>query len=147
MMKAINSLRTLIFWEDYKVDYFREGAAYLTNPMITVYRGEDHEHLILLYYKAMNFLKQSKEEEALVECRRLSIRLQQLSDRYSDRNKYKHDAFINNLMGIIYDSDKDYNNAFIAYRNSVETYKNEYEEMFNLSASPIEIRFAAHSLA
>lgn len=123
-----------LFWEDYKTDYFREGAAYLTNPMVTVYRGEDHEHLILLYYKALNFLKLGKEEEALVECRRLGIRLQQLSDRYSDNNKYKHDAFINNLMGIIYDSDKDYNNAFIAYRNSIDTYKNEYEEMFGLSA-------------
>lgn len=123
-----------LFWEDYKIDYFREGAAYLTNPMVTVYRGEDHEHLILLYYKALNFLKLGKEEDALVECRRLAIRLQQLSDRYSDSNKYKHDAFINNLMGIIYDSDKDYNNAFIAYRNSINTYKNEYEEMFGLSA-------------
>lgn len=123
-----------LFWEDFKVDYFSEGAAYLTNPMVTVYRGEDHEHLMVLYYKAMNFLKMGKEEEALVECRRLGIRLQQLSDRYSENNKYKHDAFINNLMGIIYDSDKDYNNAFIAYRNALENYKTEFETMFNLSA-------------
>lgn len=123
-----------LFWEDFKLDYFREGAAYLTNPMVTVYRGEDHEHLMLLYYKAMNYLKLGKQEEALVECRRLSIRLQQLSNRYSKNNNYRHDAFINNLMGIIYDSDNDYNNAFIAYRNAVDTYKNEYEQMFNLSA-------------
>lgn len=123
-----------LFWEDFKVDYFSEGAAYLTNPMVTVYRGEDHEHLMLLYYKAMNFLKLGNEEAALVECRRLGIRLQQLSDRYSDENKFRHDAFINNLMGIIYDSDRDYNNAFIAYRNAVDTYKSEYTPMFGMKA-------------
>ncbi len=123
-----------LFWEDFKEDYFRESAAYLTNPMVTVYRGEDHEHLMLLYYKAMNFLKLGNEESALVECRRLSIRLQQLSDRYTEDNRYKHDAFINNLMGIIYDSDKDYNNAFIAYRNAADAYRTEYEKMFNLPA-------------
>jgi uncharacterized protein len=123
-----------LFWEDFKVDYFSEGASYLINPTITTYRGEDHEHLILLYYKALNYLKMQKTEEALVECRRLNIRLQQLSDRYSSNNNYKHDAFINNLMGIIYDADKDYNNAFIAYRNALDSYRNEYETMFQLAA-------------
>ncbi len=126
--------KAYLFWEDFKIDYFSEGASYLLNPTITVYRGEDHEHLMLLYYKALNFLKMKKIDDALVECRRLNIRLQQLSDRYRSNNNYKHDAFINNLMGIIYDADKDYNNAFIAYRNSLDSYKNEYEQMFQLRA-------------
>ncbi len=123
-----------LFWEDFKIDYFSEGASYLINPTITVYRGEDHEHLMLLYYKAINYLKMQKTEEALVECRRLNIRLQQLSDRYSSDNYYKRDAFIQNLMGIIYDADKDYNNAFIAYKNAWESYQNEYQSMFQVSA-------------
>ena len=126
--------KAFLFWEDFKLDYFSEGASYLINPTITVYRGEDHEHLVLLYYKALNYLKLQQTEAALVECRRLNIRLQQLSDRYSEDNKYKHDAFINNLMGIIYDASKDYNNAFIAYRNSLASYINEYEKMFQLQA-------------
>ena len=58
--------RAYLFWEDFKVDYFSEGASYLINPTITVYRGEDHEHLMLLYYKALNYLKMQKTEEALV---------------------------------------------------------------------------------
>ncbi len=131
--------QAFLFWEDFKIDYFSEGASYLLNPTITVYRGEDHEHLMLLYYKALNFLKMNKIDEALVECRRLNIRLQQLSDRYSSGNRYKHDAFINNLMGIIYDADKDYNNAFIAYRNSWDAYKNEYEQMFQVGA-PLQLK-------
>jgi hypothetical protein len=37
-------------------------------------------------------------------------------------------------MGIIYDASGDYNNAFIAYRNSLEIYENEYQTMFDLKA-------------
>jgi uncharacterized protein len=122
-----------LFWEDFKVDYFSEGASYLLNPTITVYRGEDHEHLMLLYYKAINFLKMQRTEEALVECRRLNIRLQQLKDKYQSNSYYRRDAFIHNLMGIIYDSDKDFNNAFIAYKNSYESYKDEYQSLFQVS--------------
>jgi len=37
-------------------------------------------------------------------------------------------------MGLIYDADKDYNNAFIAYRNAYNIYKNNYTKNFNTSA-------------
>ena len=125
--------KAYIFGEDFHVNYFYEVASFLTNPGITIYRGEDHEHLILLYYKAMNFLKMNRHEEALIECRRLDIRLKQLSDRYASDNKYRRDAFVHVLMGIIYDADKDYNNAFIAYRNAVEVYREVYRDMFGVS--------------
>lgn len=126
--------KAFLFGEDYRLNYLNEAASYLTNPMITTYKGEDHEHLMLLYYKALNFLKMGKTEEALVECRRVNIRLQQLSDRYQNENKYQRDAFIHILMGVIYDTDKDYNNAFIAYRNALEIYQNDYKRLFGFSA-------------
>ena len=80
--------RAFLFGEDYQINYFHEAAGYLTNPTMSVYRGEDHEHLMLLYFKAINFLKMGKREEALIECRRLNIRLNQLSDKYSSDRKY-----------------------------------------------------------
>jgi hypothetical protein len=126
--------KAFLFGEDYRINYLNEAASYLTNPMITTYKGEDHEHLMLLYYKALNFLKMGKTEEALVECRRVNIRLQQLSDRYQNENKYQRDAFIHILMGVIYDTDKDYNNAFIAYRNALEIYQSDYQRLFGVSA-------------
>ncbi len=126
--------KAFLFGEDYRKNYLNEVASYLTNPMVTTYKGEDHEHLMVLYYKALNFLKQGKTEQALIECRRLNIRLQQLSDRYESENKYKRDAFVHTLMGIIYEVDKDYNNAFIAYRNAVEIYEEDYYKLFHLSA-------------
>jgi hypothetical protein len=124
--------KAFLFGEDYRINYFNEAAGYLTNPNMTVYRGEDHEHLMLLYFKAINYLKMQKPEEALVECRRLTIRLNQLSDKYVSDTKYRRDAFINNLMGIIYQSTGDYNNAFIAYRNALEIYEQDYHALFSM---------------
>ncbi len=128
--------KAYLFGEDYRINYLNEVASYLTNPNFTSYKGEDDEHLLLLYYKALNYLKLNDTDNALVEIRRLNIRLQQLSDRYQSTKKYEHDAFINLLMGITYEVDKDYNNAFIAYRNAWEVYNNDYKKLFGLSAPP-----------
>jgi hypothetical protein len=125
--------KAYLFGEDYRKNYLYEAASYLTNPNVTPYHGEDHEHLLLLYYKAMNYLKMGKTDDALVECRRLNIRLQQLSDRYQSTDKYEHDAFIDVLMGITYEVDKDYNNAFIAYRNAVKYYQEDYSSLFGMA--------------
>ncbi|MBL7852867.1 MAG: hypothetical protein JNL17_00600 [Cyclobacteriaceae bacterium] len=125
--------RAYLFGEDYRKNYLNEAAAYLTNPTITQYRGEDHEHLFVLYYKALNFAKMGKTDEALVECRRLNIRAQQLADRYSSPQKFQRDAFVHTLMGILYETDRDYNNAFIAYRQAVEIYEQDYEPLFQQS--------------
>ena len=124
--------KAYLFGEDFKINYPLEAASYLVNPMITVYKGEDHEHLMPLYYKAINFLKMSMYEEALVECKRLNIRLQQLSDKYKSPDKFQRDAFIHNLMGIIYQASGDWNNAFIAYRNAYEIYQDDYVRLFGV---------------
>jgi uncharacterized protein len=126
--------KAFVFGEDYRVNYMNEAISYLSNPAFTAYRGEDHEHLMVLYFKAINFLKMNRPEDALVECRRLNIRLNQLNDKYASNKKLKRNAFIHSLMGIIYQSVRDYNNAFIAYRNAVDVYENEYASLFNIPA-------------
>jgi hypothetical protein len=124
--------KAFLFGEDYRINYVNEAASYLTNPTFTVYRGEDHEHLMLLYFKAINFLKMNKPDDALVECRRLNIRLNQLGDKYSSEEKLQRNAFIHTLMGIIYQSTRDYNNAFIAYRNALDVYETDYARLFGM---------------
>ena len=123
-----------IFGEDYQENYLNFAVSYFLNPNLIVYPGEDHEHLMLLYYKTLNYLKMENFEAALVECRRLNQRLYELEDKYSSESKLQRNAFIHNLMGIVYDASGDYNNAFIAYRNSLEIYQGEYSEMFGLNA-------------
>lgn len=131
--------QAFLFGEDYHTNYFNEIGAFVINPTVVEYKGEDHEHLMLLYYKAMNFLKMGDRQGALVECRRLNNRLLKLNEKYKREARYKRDAFIQTLMGLIYDADQDYNNAFIAYRNAYEIYKEDYADMFSLTA-PIQLK-------
>ena len=111
-----------------------EALVFLINPMVTEYQGEDHEVLLLHYYKALNFLQLVQYDAALVECRRLNIKLNQLQDKYrDDGRKYRRDAFIHTLMGLVYQANHEYNDAFIAYRNAVEIYQEDYQNLFGLS--------------
>ncbi|MHB9147051.1 MAG: COG3014 family protein [Candidatus Amoebophilus sp.] len=106
--------------------------SFLVNPTVTDYRGEEHEILLIHYYKALNYLQLGDLSAALVECRRLNIQLNQLSDKYTSANTYRRDAFIHVLMGLIYQANYEYNDAFIAYRNAVEIYQEDYQRLFGL---------------
>lgn len=122
-----------IFLEDYKVNYGMEALSLVSNSSIKTYAGEDHEKVLLHYYKALNYLNLNQASSALVECKRLNIKLQALNDKYEGKkNRYKNDAFAHLLMGIAYDMDKDVNNAFIAYRNAYEAYKTSYSVDFGV---------------
>lgn len=126
--------KAYLFGEDYRKNYVNYAISFLSNPKMEVYPGEDHEHLLVPYYKAINYLKLGDFESALVEARRMDIRLNQFSDKYKSKTKFQEDAFIDLLIGLIYDASKDYNNAFIAYRNAYNTYENEYKKRFGVSA-------------
>ena len=120
--------------EDHQRNYANEAASFLLNPNITVYKPEMHEMLLIQYYKAINYLKLGQFDEALVECKRINIELEQYNDLYTSHKKLKDDAFAHNLMGIIYQANGDYNNAFIAYRNAYNGYKSDYATFFGVSA-------------
>ena len=120
-----------LYYEDFRKTFASEAFALVTNPMTKPYKPEDFEVIMVHFYKAMNFIGLNNFESALVECRRIDIRLQQFNESYKEnKNKYARDAFAHNLMGIIYQAIGDYNNAFIAYRNSLDIYENDYTELF-----------------
>ncbi len=122
-----------IFTEDFRKNYSAEAASILINPTVKPYTGEDHELVLMHYYKAMNYLRMDQLDEALVECRRINIKLNELNDRYEKKkNRYKRDAFATNLMGIIYEVSGDVNNAFIAYRNAYEAYEQDYKPYYGV---------------
>lgn len=112
-----------------------EAAVLVSNPEIRPYRPEDFEVIMVNFYKAMNYLELNDLEGALVEVRKINIKLNQLNDKYPDhKNRYQKDAFAQLLMGLIYDASGDYNNAFIAYRNAYETYQTDYSKNFGVNA-------------
>lgn len=129
-----------LFIEDFKKKALQEGAALLLNPNLSTYRGEDHEILMINYYKAVNYLQMGDNENALVEARRMDLRLQALSQKYKSDKKYQKDAFIHLLMGIVYDASGEYNNAFIAYRNALDIYQTDFNTMFKLGV-PEQLKY------
>ena len=135
--------------EDFVSNPISDALSFLINPTITNYEGEDHEVLLINYYKALNYLHLGNLSAALVECRRLNIQINQLSDRYNSPSKYSRDAFIHLLMGVIYQANHEYNDAFIAYRNAVEIYQTDYKNLFGLDV-PLQLQkdliYTAHQL-
>ncbi|MBS2100459.1 COG3014 family protein [Carboxylicivirga linearis] len=119
--------------EDYKSNLGNEALALITNPGIKPYRPEDFESVMVHYYKALNFIYLNNYEGALVECRRVDILLQQFNEKYKKgKNKYTRDAFAHTLMGLVYEASGNTNDAFIAYRNALEIYEEDYLPMFGV---------------
>ncbi|MCK4662255.1 MAG: hypothetical protein KAT68_05280 [Bacteroidales bacterium] len=120
--------------EDQQKNIALEALTLISNPNVKPYKPEDFEIIMVNYFLALNYLLKGEYNEAIVECKRINIKLNQLNDKYKDhKNRYQRDAFAHNLMGLIYDAKKDYNNAFIAYRNAVEIYEEDYKKNFNVN--------------
>ncbi len=131
--------KAYIFHEDERKNAGDILKTYLVNSSTTLYIGEDQEHLYVLYFKALNFMKLGRYEEAMVEVRRMEILLNQLDDKYSNEQKFNRDAFVNLLMGLIYDAQGDINNAFIAYRNAAKVYEEDYSKFFKMG-TPVQLK-------
>lgn len=113
--------------EDYDRNYATEALALVSNPEVNPYRIEDFETVMIHYYKAINYLKLTNYDAALVEARRMNLLLNRMNDRYPDRkNRYQADAFAHILIGLAYEASGELNNAFIAYRNAFEVYEGEH---------------------
>ncbi len=108
----------------------------IANTQLKDYQGEIHEILLLYYYKILNFLQLQKYTHALVECRRLDIQLKKLKELYQTNHKknytYARDAFIHMLMGIVYQINHAYNDAYIAYKHAIQIYEEDYLPYFDI---------------
>lgn len=108
-------------------------ASKFTNPMATPYKGEDFEKVTIFYYKALNYFNLGMPYEALVEAKRINLKLYEINEQYkNNKNKYSEDAFSQILQGLIYESVGDVNNAFIAYRNAEEIYTKNNGSFFGV---------------
>ncbi|MCL5127732.1 COG3014 family protein [Algibacter sp. L4_22] len=96
----------------------------VVNPEKETYMGEDFEKIAIHYYKALNYIFLDKQDDALVEAKRINLQLQEINDKYpaGKKNRYTSDAFALNLQGLLYEASGDINNAFISYRNAVDLY-------------------------
>jgi uncharacterized protein len=113
----------------------------LVNPMTQRYKGEDFEKFMIHYYKALNYVYLNKDEDAIVEARRISLQAQEQGDKYNDKDsRYSKDAFSLMLQGLIYERDGDPNNAFIAYRNAAEVYLKQKDQTWYGTKMPEQLK-------
>lgn len=126
--------------EDQQKNLGQEALSLLINPTIKPYKPEDFENVMVNFFMAMNFLELNKYNDAIVECKRINIKLNELNDKYKDhKNRYQRDAFANIFQGLMYEASGNFNDAFIAYRNAFETYESDYSKNFGLNA-PMQLK-------
>ena len=120
--------------QDTRVDIGALALAQIANPEVIPYQGEDFELVLLHYYKALNYLSLGDVDGALVEVRRINIRLAEINQSHRQHsNRYGVDAFATYLAGIIYEAAGEHNDAFIAYRNAYDVYLNQYKPLFGVN--------------
>jgi hypothetical protein len=91
-----------------------EAATLLTSDQIKQYRGEDFENVLINVYLAMNYALIGKHEDALVESRRVNRKLYLMTTE--GKRKYKQNAFARYLAAILYEADKNWNDAYVDYK-------------------------------
>jgi hypothetical protein len=93
-----------------------ETATLLTSENLKDYKGEDFENVLISAYLSMNYALMGKNEDALVEARRVNHKLELMVTQ--GKRKYKQSAFARYLSAILYEADRDYNNAYVDYKNT-----------------------------
>ncbi|HKI83020.1 MAG TPA: hypothetical protein VKA63_01690 [Candidatus Krumholzibacteria bacterium] len=106
-----------------------QALAFLTNDATLPYSGYPHEQVLMHVYGALNYLFEGNHQDALVECRRAGLRLDQLALIREDNQGYTDDAFTEWLSGMIFAEDRDGNATLVAARRGRSAYE-EYQKLF-----------------
>lgn len=112
--------------EDRRASIGSQGLAVVSNPRVLPYRTEYFENIAVHYLKSLNYLQLNDVSAARVEARRTNIRLQELNDAVPEKPLKYHDDVLGHItMGLSYEMNGEWNNAFIAYRNAAELFIEE----------------------
>lgn len=115
--------------ELYTKSISQQVLSFVLNDNILPYEGEDHEKVLVNLFLAINFANRGMIDDALVEARKVDVKLRDYARRYGEANTYKEDAFIRYMTGVFYETAGEINNAFIAYRNAFAAYR-QYENHY-----------------
>lgn len=95
-----------------------EAATLLVSENIQQYKGEDFEKVLINTYLAMNFAMMGNIEAALIEARKVNTKLYRMVTE--GKRKYKQNAFARYLSGILYEAERNPNDAYIDYKKTRE---------------------------
>ncbi len=106
------------------------AGSFVLNDNELPYQGEDFEKVYVNLFMALNYAELGKLEDAIVEARKVDLKLNEYSQQYGGKNSFKQDAFIRYIMGLLYEADGDVNDAYISYRQAYLGYK-QYDSLYN----------------
>lgn len=117
-----------------------EASKFIVSESVQDYPGEDFEKILVYFYTALNRVKQGNLSDALVEARRADEFLKKIQVQYEKEKEqvgtlYKQDAFMLWLVGLFYEVEGSWADAFLAYQSAYKAYKTEYAGKFG-AASP-----------
>lgn len=130
-----------------------EVGKVLVTETVQTYSGEDYERILTYLYTSINAASEGRLQDAVVEARRADGFLQKLRIEYEKEGGlgtvYTQDAFALWLIGLWYELEGSYADAYLAYKASSEAYETLYQGTFSLTAPDylVEDLFRAASLA
>jgi len=116
----------------YATSISEQTASLLLNENTISYEGEDFEKVMINIVSALNYVQMGKLEDALVEARKVDHKLTVLNDRYQKKNVYRSDALAQYISGVLYEAEREYNDANISYYKAYEALQN-YRKDYNVS--------------
>lgn len=90
--------------------------ATLGSETMIQYKGESYEKVLVNAFLAINYLMLDQPDEALVEARRLNEKLTKM--KMDGREPYELNPFAKYLSALIWESDRKFDDAYIAYEES-----------------------------
>lgn len=95
----------------------RESGAILANERLVQYKSDRYENLLINSYVALNYLMLRDYDEALVECRKIDIKM----------NKYRLEGepeaknfFARYLSAMVWQAQRNWDSAYIDYKNAYD---------------------------
>jgi len=114
----------------------KQIKAAFTSNAATDYEGEDYEKVLINVVKALDYLGLGNLEGAMVEARKINEKLLLYNTKYEHKNVYNQDAFAHWLMGLLFEMERSYDDARIAYVKAMEVYQNEFAANYGFQPPP-----------
>ena len=95
------------------VSVSEEAKVLISSERERAYRGEDFEKLMISTLQALNYAQLGKDEDALVEVRRVNERMQRMINE--EKKPYEQLAVARYLTGVLWEDQRHADDAFIDY--------------------------------
>lgn len=100
-----------------------EASTLLVNDTMRPYYGEDFERALVHMFCALNYVELGNEDDALVEARQIDHLFTTLQTNYGSKDVFKDEPFAHYLMGMLYENQRDFNDAYIEYYKALTQYR------------------------